>query len=115
MLQLYHHSRSLIYTLHAYGFCALYDELRLFLSASARRDVDNLQNGIYVPDGLIPRDSHRKSGLIHEGNDNVDINVETVDGKNSYHSMTRVIFQEQSACELSRQSCLTSTSSEPDT
>ena len=33
--------------------------------------------------------------LIHEGDDNVDINAETIDGKNTFHSMARVIFQNQ--------------------
>lgn len=43
-----------------------------------------------VPSGIIERS---KSGLlVHEGNDNVYINTETIDGKNTYHSMARVIF-----------------------
>ena len=34
--------------------------------------------------------------LIHEGDDNVNINAETVGGKNTFHLMATVIFQEQS-------------------
>ena len=34
--------------------------------------------------------------LIHKGDGNIDINAETVDGKNTFHSMARVVFQEES-------------------
>ena len=34
--------------------------------------------------------------LIHEGEDNIDINAETIAGKNTFHSMARVVFQERS-------------------
>ena len=33
--------------------------------------------------------------LIQEGDDNIDINTQTLDGKGTYHSMARVIFQQQ--------------------
>lgn len=32
---------------------------------------------------------------IHEGADNIDINCETIDGKNTFHAMARVVFQQQ--------------------
>ena len=35
--------------------------------------------------------------LSHEGEDNIDINAETIDGKNTFHSMARVVLQERSA------------------
>ena len=35
--------------------------------------------------------------FVHEGEDNKDINAETIDGKNTFHSMARVVFQERSA------------------
>jgi hypothetical protein len=31
--------------------------------------------------------------LIQEGADNVDINTETIDGKDAFHSMARAVFQ----------------------
>jgi hypothetical protein len=31
--------------------------------------------------------------LIQEGADNVDINTETIDGKDTFHSMARAVFQ----------------------
>ena len=98
MLQLYQQfgSRSLIDTLHSHGFCASYDELRLFLSTSANHDTELVKNGNYVPQDIIPRGTDETdSSIIHEGDDNVDIQRETVDGNNTYHSMARVIFQDQ--------------------
>ena len=32
-------------------------------------------------------------GFIQEGSDNVDLNTETIDGKTTFHSMARTIFQ----------------------
>ena len=43
--------------------------------------------------------------FVHEGDDNVDINTETIDGKNTFHSMARAVFQEsgiQPVMEISR-------------
>ena len=36
---------------------------------------------------------------IHEGENNVDINAETTDGKNTFHSMTSVFLQNQQVNE----------------
>ena len=36
---------------------------------------------------------HQGGGLIQEGADNIDINTETVDGKNTFHSMAMAVFQ----------------------
>ena len=33
--------------------------------------------------------------LVQEGDDNVDTNCQTFDGKNTLHAMARVLFQEQ--------------------
>jgi hypothetical protein len=32
-------------------------------------------------------------GLIQEGADNIDLNTETIDGKDTFHSMARAVFQ----------------------
>jgi hypothetical protein len=39
-----------------------------------------------VPDGIIP--THQGGDLIQEGADNIDINTETVDGKNTFHGVS---------------------------
>jgi hypothetical protein len=36
---------------------------------------------------------HQGGGLIQEGVDKIDINTETVDGKNTFHSMAMAVFQ----------------------
>ncbi|VDI73510.1 Hypothetical predicted protein, partial [Mytilus galloprovincialis] len=50
-----------------------------------------ITNGVYVPDGIIPIPDG--GGLIQEGADNIDINTETIDGKDTFHSMARAVFQ----------------------
>ncbi|XP_033109669.1 uncharacterized protein LOC117110927 [Anneissia japonica] len=95
MTQLQHEygSRNLIDTLNAYGMCASYDELRIFQTVAAEAQISRANDGVYVPPGIV--NMQEGGSLIQEGDDNVDINVETIDGKNTYHSMARVIFQEQ--------------------
>ena len=74
-------SRHLIDTLHLHSFCMSYDDLGRFMTSAAEVEIEILQEG---------------GNLIHEGDDNIDINAEMVDGKNTFHSMARVVFQEQS-------------------
>lgn len=95
MAQLQHDygSRSLIESLSSYGMCGNYDELRAFQTVIAEEQMSRAEDGVYVPPEIIPKTEG--GTLIQEGDDNVDINVETVDGKNTYHSMARVLFQEQ--------------------
>ena len=84
--------RALFETLHAFGFCISYDELRRFLTSAALHQLVG-PTDVYVPPELVCHDAGGK--LIHEGDDNIDINVETVDAKNTYHSMARGVFQQQ--------------------
>jgi hypothetical protein len=53
--------------------------------------MENLHDDVHVPDGIIP--IREDGGLIQEGADNIDINTETIDGKNTFNSMTRAVFQ----------------------
>ena len=96
LLQMHHQfgSKNLIETLHGHGFCASYDELRVFLTCAAEKEIDSqtVTDG-YVPPGIISRDEG--GCVIQEGNDNIDINVQTIDGNNTYHAMARVVFQQQ--------------------
>ena len=88
-------SLRLIDILHLHGFCISYDNLRRFMTSAAETEIETLQDGVYIPNGIV---SCADGGhLIHEGDDNIDINAETIDGKNTFHSMARVIFQERSA------------------
>jgi hypothetical protein len=86
--------RAIIDTLHSYGLCIAYDELRTFMTSAATEEMTKNPEG-YIPSEIIP--ITLGGALIHEGDDNIDINAETIDGKHTFHSMARVIFQEQSA------------------
>ena len=52
-----------------------------------------MENGNYVPDGLV----HIQQGgsLVQFGDDNIDINTEIIDGKDTFHKMGTVILQDQ--------------------
>ena len=84
---------TLIETLSSYSMCGNYDELRAFPTVVAEEQMSRAEHGVYIPPEITPKTEG--GTLIQEGDDNVDINVETVDGKNTYHSMDRVLFQEQ--------------------
>ena len=53
--------------------------------------MEKRHDDVHVPDGIIPIREGR--GLIQDGADNIDINTETIDGKSTFHSMTRAVFQ----------------------
>ncbi len=86
-------SKTLIETLNAHGYCMTYDETRRFTTSVALQEADRIANGVYLPSGIISREDG--GGLITEGDDNVDINTETIDGKETFHSLARVKFQWQ--------------------
>jgi hypothetical protein len=85
-VQLYHNfgSKQLIKTLYSHGFCASYGEVRQYLTSIVHHEMEKLHDDVHVPDGIIP---------IREGANNIDINTETIDGKNTFHSMARAVFQ----------------------
>ena len=95
-----HGSRSIIDTLHAHGLCVNYDELRRFLTSVGKGEVDRIRSGVYIPSGIIP--INEGGCMVQEGDDNIDINCETIDGKNTFHSMARVVFQQQPAEYIQR-------------
>ena len=95
-------SRHLTDTLHLHGFCMSYDDLRRLMTSSAEVEIETLQQGVYVPNGTV---SITEGGnLIHEGDDNIDINVETVNEKNTFHSM--VVFQESTDSPATRKTSI---------
>ena len=91
-LQLYHGygSKHLIETIHAFGICASYTEVRQFLTSAANHEIAKTEVSC-IPYGI----SHKTldSDFIQEGADNIDLNTETIDGKNNMHSMARAVFQ----------------------
>ena len=97
--QLHHENgkSSIVDALNANGFSISYDELRKFITAASKHEIAKSEDGIYVPDGIIYISDGGQ--LIHEGDDDVDINAETIDGKNTFHLMARVVFQNQQVSE----------------
>ena len=75
-VQMHHHfaSRYLIDTLNAMGFCSSYYEVRRFERCSAISAVEDL-------DEILP------GGFIHHVADNVDHDICTLDGNNTFHGM----------------------------
>ena len=57
--------------------------------------LKNTAQGSYLPPGIIS--TNGETNLIQEGADNVDIYTETIDGKDTFHSMARAVFQVQSS------------------
>lgn len=84
--------RELIDTMNLYGLSITYQELRTFLTSAASNILDKNEE-CFVPSEMIP--IHDGGMLIQEGIDNVDLNTETINGKDSFHSLARVMFQTQ--------------------
>ena len=49
----------------------------------------------YVPPDLLRNDDDYYSGFIHQVTDNIDINIETRDGKDTFHALASFVFQNQ--------------------
>ena len=61
------------------------------MTSLAEDELANIRDGVYIPRSILPI---TEGGLlIDEGDDNDDINCQTIDGKNTFHSMARVVFQ----------------------
>ncbi len=83
-----HGKKSIIDVLYSNGFCLHYDDLRRFNTAVAKDEEERFDDIEYIPSGL------QQGEFVHERADNVDIQVNTIYGFNTYHSMARVVFQE---------------------
>ncbi|KAJ8684779.1 hypothetical protein QAD02_020572 [Eretmocerus hayati] len=94
MIKIHHDygSRSLIELLNSYELCANHTALRSFLTSAAKSEIETSRT-TYSPSNIVSRDEG--GSLVQEADDNVDINAETIDGKNTYHGMARVLFQRQ--------------------
>ena len=65
------------------------------MTSAAETEIETLQDSLYIPNGIVA--CADGGHLIHEGEDNIAINAETIDGKNTFHSMAKVVFQERPA------------------
>ena len=53
------------------------------MTNAAETEIETLQDGVYIPNGIVA--CADGGHLIHEGEDNIDINTKTIDGKNTFH------------------------------
>ena len=90
-LQLYHGygSKDLIETIHAFDMCASYTEVRQFLTSATNHEIAKTEVSC-IPYRISPKTLG--GDFIQEGADNIDLNTETIDGKNTMHSMARAVF-----------------------
>ena len=65
--------------------------LDVFWQILLKKEVNKIENGSYIPDGIIGNSNGQY--LIQEGADNIDINAQTIDGKDTFHSMARVVLK----------------------
>ena len=68
-----------------------YDELRRFLTSATENEICHVHNGIYIPSSMdiTTVDCSR----VQEGDDNIDTDCQTIDGKNTLHAIARVFFK----------------------
>ena len=67
-------------------------------SSVTHHEIKHSNDDRYIPSGIRPitQGDHQ----IHEGSDNIDINAETVDGKNTLHALARAVFHFKYVHEL---------------
>ena len=63
--------------------------MRQFLSSAANHEIAKSEVSC-IPYGISPKPLDRD--FIQEGADNIDLNTETIDGKNTMHYMARAVF-----------------------
>ena len=80
------------------GCVPSYTELHRFQTSVANHEIEHINGDRYIPTGIraITHGGH----LIQEGSENIDNNAETVDGKNTFHSRARAVFQSKYVDEL---------------
>lgn len=105
-------SSELINVMSGLGYCVTYDELRRYKTSAALHTLDSSKTVIlndiptYVPTSLKKPDESKGTGYIHEGTDNIDINVETKDGKGTFHALARFMFQDQQVAAVPEKSVI---------
>jgi imidazole glycerol phosphate synthase subunit HisF len=64
-------------------------EVRRLLTSIADSEINIIEHDTYVPNGILP--FNESFALIQEGADNVDINTETIDEKDTFHRWQELI------------------------
>lgn len=84
-------SKQLLDILSKIGLSCTYNDVRQLITTFAKQKISNEQ--VYIPLGIDMVDQS-KITYIHVSMDNFDLNEETIDGKNTTHSMAIVVFQQ---------------------
>jgi hypothetical protein len=87
-----HGSREQIDDLFCLGHSISYDEVRKFITAIALDQLLN-QSELYIPRDISVYDPENVQTTVDAAIDNFDQNEETIDGKNTTHSMAVVLYQ----------------------
>jgi hypothetical protein len=87
-----HGSKELIDDLNSSGHSISYDEVRKFLTSIAEDQLSS-QAGVYVPKDLSRFEPGNVHTTLDAAIDNFDQNEETIDGKNTTHAMSIVVYQ----------------------
>ena len=66
-------------TLNSFGFCASNNDIRQFMGSVATSEVGKIRDGVYYPTGITKRTEGARGNLIQEGEDNIDINTNTIE------------------------------------
>jgi hypothetical protein len=83
-------SKQLISILNRMGHCSSYDEIEAVDTALAIEVLaKSQQSGVVIPSNVV------QGSFVQFAADNNDLNEETLDGKNTTHATTMVIFQKQ--------------------
>ncbi|CAG9760430.1 unnamed protein product [Ceutorhynchus assimilis] len=85
-------SKQLLETLSDIGLSCTYNDVRQLTTALVKQKVH--KEPIYIPLG-IDMVSPSMKNYIHASMDNFDLNEQTIDGKNTTHSMAIVVFQQR--------------------
>jgi len=86
-----HGSKELIQDLNWLGHSMNCDAVRRFLTAIAVQQFSK-QYGVYVPSGISSYQAGNPETIVDAAIDNFDRNEETIDGKNTTHAMTIVLY-----------------------
>ena len=82
-------SKPLITMLNRMGHCCSYDDVEVLDTSLAQEVLAKSEMfGVVVPSNIIP------GIFVQAAGDNIDINVETLDGKSTTHATTLVLYQQ---------------------
>ena len=91
-------SKKVVHLLHNAGHSISYDQIRKVDTTIAQNILDNhMLEDTVVPPNLV------KNKFVHLAADNIDINEDTIDGKDTFHACQMVVYQMQNNDTISVQ------------